>query len=111
MHEEIQQPPSLKKNKRRSGIFSTSASTSNLPSMPKSFSTEQLPHYPQNQTPVSPTHVVPPLPRNPSAEKLKGVKTEPRKKDELWNAFRSLDADLRKHDSPLPSMPRFPANR
>ncbi|EOA82615.1 uncharacterized protein SETTUDRAFT_121069 [Exserohilum turcica Et28A] len=73
VHEEIQQPPSLKKNKRRSGIFSTSASTSNLPSMPKSFSTEQLPHYPQNQTPVSPTHVVPPLPRNPSAEKLKGM--------------------------------------
>ena len=99
VQEEIQQPaPLSKKNKRLSGLFSANSNASNLPSVPKSFSTEQLPHYHQNQGPVSPSHAVPPLPRNISAEKLKGIKTEPRKKDELWNAFRTLDADLRKYD-------------
>lgn len=99
--EAIQHPASLsKKNKRLSGLFSATASASNLPSVPKSFSTEQLPHYPHTHNPASPTHLVPPLPRNVSAEKLKGIKTEPRKKDELWTVFRTLDADLRKHDSP-----------
>jgi hypothetical protein len=97
VQEDIQPAPLSKKNKRLSGLFTATASASNLPSVPKSFSTEQLPHYPQHQTPVSPTHVVPPLPRNISVEKLRGIKTEPRKKDELWNAFRSLDADLRKY--------------
>jgi len=109
--EAIQHPASLsKKNKRLSGLFSATASASNLPSVPKSFSTEQLPLYPQTHNPASPTHLVPPLPRNVSAEKLKGIKTEPRKKDELWTAFRTLDADLRKHDSPLLS-PKPPANK
>jgi hypothetical protein len=98
--QDIQQPvPLNKKNKRLSGLFAASSSATNLPSVPKSFSTEKLPHYPQNHNAVSPTHVVPPLPRNVSTEKLKGVKTEPRKKDELWTAFRTLDADLRKCDS------------
>ncbi|EMD89265.1 hypothetical protein COCC4DRAFT_40404 [Bipolaris maydis ATCC 48331] len=98
-------PPLSKKNKRLSGLFTaTPTASSNSPSVPKSFSTEQLPNYPQNQTPVSPTHVVPPLPRDISAEKLKGIKTEPRKKDELWNAFRSLDADLRKFQSKSSSL-------
>ena len=103
VHEDLQQPvPLSKKNKRLSGFFNASASASHLPSVPTSFSTEQLPHYPQSHGQISPTHLVPPLPRNLSTEKLKGVKTEPRKKDELWTAFRTLDADLRKHDSLLP---------
>jgi hypothetical protein len=97
--QDIQQSvPINKKNKRLSGLFTASSSASNLPSVPKSFSTEKLPHYPQYHNPASPTHIVPPLPRNVSAEKLKGLKTEPRKKDELWTAFRTLDADLRKYD-------------
>ncbi|KNG49427.1 duf1765-domain-containing protein [Stemphylium lycopersici] len=105
VQEEIQQPaPLSKKNKRLSGLFSATSSASNLPSVPKSFSTEQLPHYHQNQGPVSPSHLVPPLPRNVSAEKLKGIKTEPRKKDELWNAFRTLDGDLRKFQSKSSSL-------
>lgn len=105
VREEIQQPvPLSKKNKRLSGLFNATASASNLPSFPKSFSTEKLPNYPQNHTPVSPTHVVPPLPRNVSTEKLKGVKTEPRKKDELWTAFRTLDADLRKFQAKSSSL-------
>ncbi|KAI4927868.1 hypothetical protein J4E85_006381 [Alternaria conjuncta] len=103
--EEIQQPvPVAKKNKRLSGLFAASSSASNLPSVPKSFSTEKLPHYPQNHNPVSPTHIVPPLPRDVSAEKLKGIKTEPRKKDELWTAFRTLDGDLRKFQSKSSSL-------
>ena len=93
--------PLSKKNKRLSGLFNATANAPAVPAVPKSFSTEKLPHYPQAHTPLSPTHLVPPLPRNTSTEKLKGVKTEPRKKDELWTVFRTLDADLRKHDSPL----------
>lgn len=99
VHEEIQPPALTKKNRRISGLFTATPSPSNVPavpSVPKSFSTEQLPSYPQHQSPVSPTHVVPPLPPTISAEKLKSIKTEPRKKDELWNAFRTLDGDLRK---------------
>ncbi|KAJ4377866.1 hypothetical protein N0V83_000696 [Neocucurbitaria cava] len=93
--------PLSKKNKRLSGLFNASANAPAVPAVPKSFSTEKLPLYPQTHTPLSPTHLVPPLPRNTSNEKLKGVKTEPRKKDELWTVFRTLDADLRKHDSPV----------
>jgi hypothetical protein len=101
VQEELQQPlPLSKKNKRLSGLFNATAST--IPAVPKSFSTEKLPHYSQEYSPNSPTHNIPPLPRNISAEHLKGVKTEPRKKDELWTVFRTLDADLRKHDFLLP---------
>jgi hypothetical protein len=64
-----------------------------LPQVPKSFSTERLPTF--TESPTSPAHI-PPLPRNVSREKLKGIKTEPRKKDELWTVFRTLEADLRK---------------
>ncbi|KAF2133521.1 DUF1765-domain-containing protein [Dothidotthia symphoricarpi CBS 119687] len=92
-----QQAPLSKKNKRLSGLITNSSA---LPAFHKSFSTDQLPLYPQTstQTPLSPSHV-PPLPRNISTEKLKGIKTEPRKKDELWSVFRTLDADLRKFQS------------
>lgn len=92
--QDIQQPvPLSKKNKRLSGLFTATASST--PLVPKSFSTENLPHYPQPHTPISPT-AIPPLPRNISTENFKGVKTEPRKKDELWTAFRTLEGDLRK---------------
>ncbi|KAF1836932.1 DUF1765-domain-containing protein [Decorospora gaudefroyi] len=105
VHEELQQAvPASKKNKRLSGLFNATVLASNLPSVPKSFSTEKLPLYPHDHTPISPTHIVPPLPRNVSTEKLKGVKTEPRKKDELWTAFRTLDADLRKFQAKSSSL-------
>ncbi|KAF1841943.1 DUF1765-domain-containing protein [Cucurbitaria berberidis CBS 394.84] len=91
--------PHSKKNKRLSGLFNATANAPAVPAVPKSFSTEKLNIYPQTHTPLSPTHHVPPLPRNISTEKLKGVKTEPRKKDELWTVFRTLDADLRKYQS------------
>ncbi|KAH7380084.1 hypothetical protein BKA66DRAFT_512859 [Pyrenochaeta sp. MPI-SDFR-AT-0127] len=98
LSEEPQPIPLSKKNKRLSGLFNATANASAVPAVPQSFSTEKLPLYPHS-TPLSPTHVVPPLPRNTSTEKLKSVKTEPRKKDELWTVFRTLDADLRKFQS------------
>ena len=92
-----------KKNKRLSGLFTTSStepvappSTANeppVPPLPKSFSTDKLPSY--VRSPTSPTHI-PPLPQTISPDKLKGPKTEPRKKDELWTVFRTLEGDLRK---------------
>ena len=62
------------------------------PPVPKSFSTEKLPTL--GQSPATPTHV-PPLPKT-LVDKVKGSKKEPRKRDELWSVFRTLDGDLRK---------------
>jgi|TARA_R110002003_G_scaffold121_29_gene10896 hypothetical protein len=101
---ELQQPvPLSKKNKRLSGFLNTKIHAPPVPAVPKSFSTDQLPLNPQLQSPLSPANV-PPLPRNTSHENFKGVKTEPRKKDELWTEFRTLDADLRKYGT---NCPRF----
>lgn len=88
--------PSAKKNKRLSALLTTNGPA--VPSVPKSFSTEQLPLYPHSDSPLSPTNVIPPLPRNISTDKLGNkVKTEPRKKDELWTVFRTLEGELRKY--------------
>ena len=97
---EPQPVPMSKKNKRLSSLFNATVDAPPVPAIPKSFSTEKLPIYPHAHSPISPTHAVPPLPRHPSTDKLKGVKTEPRKKDELWTVFRTLDADLRKQGFP-----------
>jgi len=86
--------PHSKKNKRLSSLFNATNAPP-VPAIPQSFSTDQLPLNTHAQSPLSPTNV-PPLPRNISHENFKGVKTEPRKKDELWTVFRTLDADLRK---------------
>ncbi|KAF1978556.1 DUF1765-domain-containing protein [Bimuria novae-zelandiae CBS 107.79] len=92
-----------KKTNRLSGFFSASSTDPvqphapenepPVPPLPKSFSTDKLPSY--VRSPTSPTHI-PPLPHIISPEKFKGPKTEPRKKDELWTAFRTLEGDLRK---------------
>jgi hypothetical protein len=93
---ELQNPvPLSKKNKRLSSLFNATTNAPPVPSIPKSFSTEKLPLNSHVQTPLSPS-IVPPLPRNVSHENFKGIKTEPRKKDELWTVFRTLEADLRK---------------
>jgi hypothetical protein len=95
-----------KKTKRLSGFFSSSnadeqPAATDAPSVPPvpasftSFSTDKLPSYAHVQSPTSPPQI-PPLPRNISSDQIKGPKTEPRKKDELWTVFRTLDADLRK---------------
>ncbi|KAA8567029.1 hypothetical protein EYC84_010113 [Monilinia fructicola] len=49
-------------------------------------------------TPRTSTDKVPPLPKNFSTEKLLGVET-PRKRDELWQAFRGLESDFSKFQS------------
>lgn len=96
LSEEPQSTPFNKKNKRLSALFTTPVNTSTIPAIPTSFSTEKLPITPAGQINASPIAVIPPLPRNPSTEKFQGAKPEPRKKDELWSVFRTLDADLRK---------------
>jgi hypothetical protein len=84
-----------KKNKRLSSLFNATSDAPPVPAIPKSFSTDKLPFNSHVQSPLSASSV-PPLPRNVSHENFKGIKTEPRKKDELWTVFRTLDADLRK---------------
>ncbi|KAF3011076.1 hypothetical protein E8E13_011205 [Curvularia kusanoi] len=87
--------PLSKKNKRLSALLTANGPA--VPSVPKSFSTEQLPLYPQSDSPLTPTERVPPIPRNISTDKLGNkIKTEPRKKDELWTVFRTLEGELRK---------------
>jgi hypothetical protein len=93
---ELQNPvPLSKKNKRLSSLFNATSNAPPVPAIPKSFSTDRLPLNSHVQSPLS-SSSVPPLPRNVSHENFKGIKTEPRKKDELWTVFRTLDADLRK---------------
>jgi hypothetical protein len=88
--------PLTKKNRRLSALLTANGPA--VPSVPKSFSTEQLPLYPHSESPLSSTNIVPPLPRNISTDKLGNkVKTEPRKKDELWTVFRTLEGELRKY--------------
>ena len=98
-----------KKSNRLSGLFnashpqpdvepppeSSAAPPSDVPAVPpipKSFSTDRLP---SQFALTNPGHI-PPLPRDLSQDKLKGGRTEPRKKDELWSVFRTLEADHRK---------------
>lgn len=64
-----------------------------LPILPKSFSTDRLPALTRSLP--SPERV-PPVPRNPSPDKLKGTRLDMKKKDELWSAFRTLDNDFHK---------------
>jgi hypothetical protein len=71
---------------------STNSSTSSLPRS----STDNT------STPRTSTDKVPPLPKNSSTEKLQNLRIEaltPRKKDELWPAFRSLENDFSKFQS------------
>ncbi|KAF4544956.1 hypothetical protein BFW01_g2470 [Lasiodiplodia theobromae] len=74
------------------------------PSMPaspvlgQSFSTDRLPTL--MRSPPSQESVIPPLPRTVNQEKLKTFSLEtPKKKDELWGQFRSLDGDYQKFSS------------
>ena len=97
--------PLSKKNRRLSALLTANGPA--VPSVPKSFSTEQLPLYPHSDSPLSPSDRVPPLPRNISTDKLGNkVKTEPRKKDELWTVFRTLEGELRKYVEGYLGLPR-----
>lgn len=62
-----------------------------VPSVPKSFSTDRLPSHHL----LSTTSRAAPVPRMLSSEKASGnTLVKPKKKDELWSVFRTLDADI-----------------
>ncbi|KAL9124012.1 MAG: hypothetical protein Q9217_006616 [Psora testacea] len=64
-----------------------------LPAIPKSFSTEKLPSMNYNSSMVG----APGIPHAPSIERLPTAGTDsPRKRDELWSVFRSLDGEYHK---------------
>lgn len=63
--------------------------------LPKSWSNEKLP-LPAVVRSIPVSERVPPLPRMASSEKLRSMKSEIRKKDELWSLFRTLDGDVQK---------------
>ncbi|EAS32601.3 uncharacterized protein CIMG_11159 [Coccidioides immitis RS] len=47
---------------------------------------------------------IPPIPQNPPSNATKIKPEQPRKKDELWNVFRGLDADFQKYQSKSSSL-------
>jgi len=64
-----------------------------MPQLPKSFSTDKL----HTTSHLHPDRAIP-MPPLASAEKYQTLPslTLPRKKDELWSVFRSLDGDYTK---------------
>ena len=65
-----------------------------VPTIPKSYSTDRLPslHLEHSSSDKPPT-----VPKSMSSDRLQGLGTEsPRRKDELWGAFRALDGDFQK---------------
>ncbi|CAL3963518.1 unnamed protein product [Diplocarpon coronariae] len=71
-------------------LASTNSSTSSLPGS----------SIDNRSTPRTSTDKVPPLPKNISTDKLNiGIDTTPRRRDELWAAFRSLEHDFSKFQS------------
>ena len=69
-----------------------------VPTLPKSFSTDRLPYasHVHRERPM-------PMPRPMSGDKISslGALAHPRKRDELWGVFRSLDGDYTKCVSAL----------
>lgn len=75
-------------------IIPSEQSTPSVPPIPKSFSTDRLPLSHAHAS----SEVPPRLPKSRSFERLQANGLEsPRKKDELWNAFRALDGDFQKY--------------
>ena len=67
--------------------------TPSVPSIPKSYSTDRLPLSSTQSTSSKP----PIVPKSRSSERLQGLGGEvPRRKDELWGAFRTLDGEYQK---------------
>lgn len=70
--------------------------TPSVPPIPTSYSTDRLPLSSIQSTSSKP----PAVPNSLSSERLQGQGTEtPRKKDELWGAFRTLDGEYQKFQS------------
>ena len=69
------------------------AETPAVPSIPKSFSTDRLPL----SSVQSISSKIPAVPKSWSSERLQGLGAEtPRRKDELWGVFRTLDGEHQK---------------
>ena len=85
------------KSRRRISSYLSMTSLSEsprTPAIPKSLSTDRLPLSNAHTSSEKP----PALPNSKSFERLNALGTEsPRRKDELWSAFRSLDADFQKY--------------
>ena len=66
-----------------------------VPALPQSYSTEQLPSLKHKASDLSD---VPAVPSSASYERLQNSGQDvPRRKDELWSAFRNLDGDFQKY--------------
>jgi len=61
--------------------------------LPKSWSSEKLSEALRS---IPSSERVPPVPRVGSTERLRNLKPDFRKKDELWSVFRTLDGDVQK---------------
>ena len=85
---------------RQLGSFKRKKSTPETPSvppLPKSFSTDKLPSLKHRTSNLSDA---PAVPSSASYERLRNLKAEiPRRRDELWSVFRSLDGDFSKFQS------------
>ena len=67
--------------------------TPSVPPIPKSYSTDRLPLSSIQSTLIKP----PAVPKSWSSERLQGLGADiPRKKDELWGVFRTLDGEYQK---------------
>lgn len=74
-------------------MTSLDGTTPKVPPLPKSLSTERLPTSNGHTTSEKP----PDLPKSRSFERLQSKGTEsPRRRDDLWSAFRALDGDFQK---------------
>ena len=71
----------------------SSPETPSVPPIPTSYSTDRLPLSTIQSTSSKP----PAVPNSWSSERLQGLGTEtPRRKDELWGAFRTIDGEYQK---------------
>lgn len=67
--------------------------TPSVPPIPKSYSTDRLPLSSKQST----SSKTPAVPKTWSSERLQGLVAEtPRRKDELWSTFRTLDGEYQK---------------
>ncbi|KAL3427847.1 UPF0592 membrane protein C7D4.03c [Phlyctema vagabunda] len=84
----------LKKRPRPQSVLMTSTSINSANSSTSSIPRSSMDN---RSTPRTSTDKVPPMPN--ALEKIQSIALEPRKKDELWSAFRSLENDFSKFQS------------
>ncbi|KAK8170705.1 hypothetical protein BC567DRAFT_264843 [Phyllosticta citribraziliensis] len=94
----VPQVPAASKSSNRPNPTSPAKSMPSSPQLGQSFSTDRLPSL--LRSPPS-SESIPPVPRHKiSSDKLKTFSLDtPKKKDELWGQFRTLDGDFQKFSS------------